>query len=711
MQTAKKILFKIFPMVLSAVLAMGLIFSIYINVMDSQTENCWERLDDGATNLALRVKRSFNDNLNLLGRVADAISIQENQSKTSDVTDYIKTVRENTIYERIDILYSDNELLREDGSRIPMTGQIPFSELEKRGTHISSRYTDHFNDSEVVYCVAPIKDKGETSALLIGVIECDSMKDYFSMNLYGESSQIFVIDRTDGKFLLDNWNPYLGSLSDLGTRDKLPEYENVDFASDIMNGIKGRFAFISKQNGNVSYMTYVPIDEDKFSWTVAVMVQEDIAMENVSRLEGYMRIVALIITLFVLVYITWNIFIVSKSLKNEERARAAEVEREKNRAKSIFLSSMSHDIRTPLNGIVGMLDVIDAHKNEPLRVEDCLAKIRVSANYLTTLADDIIDINEMESGKLVLVNHPFNIYELIERVNIIVNGRAKDAGISYYVSTDGIMNPAVIGSEPHIQRVLINLIGNAVKYNKENGSVWLTADEVGEGEGKRYRFTVRDNGIGMSEEFQKNMFLAFEQENSGARTTYRGHGLGLTIVHRLVTEMKGDILVESTEGVGTAFTVLLPLAEDKGEAKDSEAQQTTAEKSLSGMKILVAEDNEINMEIAKVILVEEGASVTAAQNGIEAVDAFRRSEEWEIDLILMDIMMPELDGKEASRRIRAMERDDARHIPIVAMSAAAFADDIRLCADAGMNEHISKPLDTKALLRIITKYKKTKTSN
>ncbi len=711
MRTAKKVIFKILPIIITTVVAMSLIFLIYLNVLDSETENCWERLDDGVTNLSVRVKRSFGENLNLLGRVADAMPMQDEFYEIDEVLDYIKSVRENTIYQRIDILYPNNELLTEDGNVHTLVGQIPFSELEKKGTHISSRYTDHFHSEsgcEVIYCTAPIVKEGETTALLIGVIECDDLKNYFSLNLYGNRSQIFVIDRTDGKFIVDNWHDTLGDLSDIGRRDRLPEYDNVNFAEDIKNGNKGRFAFVSKQNGKVSYMTYSPVDDDKFQWTVAVMVQEDIAMENVSRLSGYMRIVAVIITICVMMYIVWNTVIVSRSVKNEEQVRAAEIEKEKTKTKSVFLSSMSHDIRTPLNGIIGMLEIIDKNKDDKEKIEDCLSKIKVSANYLVTLADDILDINEMESGKLVLIDQPFNILSLIDKINIIINSRATDADINYHVNCAGIEYPDVFGSEPHIQRILINLIGNAIKYNKPHGDVWLLADEVSENGETLYRFTVIDNGIGMSEDFQKNMFVAFEQENSGARTTNRGHGLGLTIVHRLVSEMNGRIDVESRLGEGTTFTVTLPLKKnvDSYIAEKKKSLSKKEDHSLLGMNILLAEDNDLNMEIAKSILTEAGAEIITSVNGREALEVFSTSSEWSISLILMDIMMPEMDGLEATRAIRALERNDAKNVPIIAMSAAAFADDIRLAENAGMNGHISKPLDSKLLLETLSKYRR-----
>ncbi len=707
MRAIKKILLRILPIVFTAIIATVMMASIYSSVIKTEIEECWERLDEGANYMSDNIGHTFADNLNLLERVADAIVMKEDMQSKEKALEYIRSVRKNTIFGRIDILYPDSSLISEDGVPYPrFDGQMPFSELEKKGAHISGRYTDHNFNEEVIYFTAPIVRNGETTALLIGVIGCNDLKDIFSLHIYSRRAQMFLIDRTDGKFLIDNWHEHPSNLSEIGNLEKLDGYENVDFQSDIKNGNSGRLAFISAVNGEASYMSYAPIDE--FGWTMAVMVQKNVAMESVVELNRSMMIAGIIMLVFILVYVAWNVSILSKSVKNEEIAHKAELEKEKNMAKSRFLSTMSHDLRTPLNGIVGMLDIIEKYGDDPEKINDCLSKIRISANYLTTLANDVLDINELESGKLLIQKRSFDVLELIEKVNVIVTPMATDASIGYHVDVSHIRHPYVVGSEAHIQRVLVNLISNAIKYNKPQGDVWLSVDEASDVSGRSYRFTVRDSGIGMSKEFQNTMFEAFEQENSGARTTHSGHGLGLTIVQNLVQKMNGRIEVDSQVGKGTTFVVIIPLERDIMNAEKAEGLEVTSDdpKELRQMRILLVEDNELNMEIARVILSESGAEILTAYNGRQALEIFSASEEGSIDVILMDVMMPEMDGLEATRAIRKTDREDARTVPIIAMTASTFEDDVRRYINSGMNDHIGKPIDIGTLLELISKYKK-----
>ncbi len=703
MRKAKKILIKILPIFFIAILTIALMLVLYTNAEANEIENCWERLDESAMYVSDKLSHSFADNLNLLCRVADAIVMKEDMQTRESVLAYIKSVRENTIFERIDILFSNGDLISEDGVLYPrFEGQLGFDVLAEKGAHISGRYTDHNFGKEVIYSTAPIEKDGEVTALLIGVIDCKKLVDQFPVLLYENRAQMFLIDRGDGKFLIDNWHEKLSSLDEIGKREKIDGYEDVDFVGDVKAGKEGRFAFVSVQNGKTSYMSYIPVDG--FDWTLAIMVQKDIVLEDVETLNNVMKVAGIIMLELIVAYIIWSVVVVSGAVKNEEKAHRADLEREKNEAKSVFLSSMSHDIKTPLNGIIGMLNVIDSRGDDPEITKDCLQKIRISANYLTTLAEDVLDINELESGKVHIKKDPLDIIELVEKVNILVRQRAKDAGVRYHYDTSRIQHPYVLGSESHIQRILVNIVGNAIKYNKPNGDVWLSVDEQNDPYGRIYVFTVRDTGIGMSEEFQKNMFVAFEQENAGARTQNRGHGLGLTIVKRLVEKMNGSIEVESRVNMGTTFRIRIPLERDIMHA-DVPQEADEGSGALNKTRILLVEDNELNMEIAKVILSDAGAEILTAENGKQALEIFSASGDGSIDVILMDVMMPEMDGLEATRRIRAMERADAEKVPIIAMTAGTFADDISKCIKSGMNDIIGKPLDMGAVIELVLKHR------
>ncbi len=376
-----------------------------------------------------------------------------------------------------------------------------------------------------------------------------------------------------------------------------------------------------------------------------------------------------------------------------------------NRAKTDFLLRMSHDIRTPLNGIMGMLDIAEYYEDNLEKRDDCRRKIRESAKILLELINEVLDMNKLESGKIVLEHIPFDIRQISRNVFTIISKQAQDHGIEIIEEDCRTPHARLIGSPVHYKRILMNILSNAIKYNKENGKIYVTCREIScDDHTVSIEFKCRDTGIGMSKEFMKHLFIPFEQENSSARSEYGGTGLGMAISKNLVEKMKGTIRVESEKGTGSTFDVIIPFEIDKSASEDEPAEAVIEATSIRGLRILLAEDNELNMEIAKFLLEEAGAEVLLATNGEEAVKAFAESASQEIDVILMDIMMPVMNGHEATREIRAMDRPDAKKIPIIAMTASAFAEDRIAAKDAGMNEHLAKPLDSKLVIRTIWQY-------
>ena len=364
-----------------------------------------------------------------------------------------------------------------------------------------------------------------------------------------------------------------------------------------------------------------------------------------------------------------------------------------NRAKTIFLSHMSHDFRTPVNGILGMAERIRRKKDEPETVDDCLDKIRGAAGHLLELMDDVLDMSRLEVGEIRLTRSPFDLNEELRRVRSIAEEQAKAKDIALEFRMDGAVHTRLLGSPMHLRRILLNLVSNAVKYNRPGGRVDVSVREVG-GDDRRValRFVVRDTGIGMSEEFvQKSLFQPFTQEHDNVRTEFQGTGLGMAIVSDLVKFMGGTIGVESRLGEGTTFTVQLEFELNPAEAPSAtDAQPLT---DISGMRVLVAEDNELNLEIARCMLQDAGVKTAEARNGREAVEKFAASEEGAFDAILMDVMMPVMDGMQAARAIRALPRRDAAGVPIIAMTANAFAEDQSRARDCGMTEYLTKPVD------------------
>nr|WP_302247982.1 ATP-binding protein [uncultured Blautia sp.] len=365
---------------------------------------------------------------------------------------------------------------------------------------------------------------------------------------------------------------------------------------------------------------------------------------------------------------------------------------------------MSHDIRTPINGIMGMLNIGDHFPEDMEKQAECREKIRGASSFLFELVNDVLDMSKMESGKIELEEVPFDLLDLLDEVVSMIEVQAMGHGLDFIYERHEKIHRQVIGSPVHLRQILMNIAGNAVKYNRENGSIRLAYQETAfDGANATFEFVCADTGKGMSKEFQEHMFEPFSQEENGARTTFGGSGLGLSIVQKLVEKMNGQISVVSEEGKGSTFTITLTLRVDPLTESDSrEPELKTQRKSIKGIRILLAEDNALNMEIAEFILESEGAVITKAWNGQEAVDIFQNSDEGTFDIILMDVMMPVMDGLSATRTIREMDRKDAREIPIIAMTANAFDEDRKRSREAGMDRHLAKPLDPREIVKTIS---------
>ena len=375
-----------------------------------------------------------------------------------------------------------------------------------------------------------------------------------------------------------------------------------------------------------------------------------------------------------------------------------------NEAKTEFLQRMSHDIRTPINGICGMIDMAEHYADDMEKQTEYRAKIKEASNLLLELVNDVLDMSKLESGEVVLEESPFNLNKIFEEVLVVIEQIAAEQNIRIVWEKKEITHRDLIGSPRYVKRVIMNFLSNAVKYSRANGHIYLSCREIpSEQPGMTtMEFICRDTGIGMTEEFQKHIFEPFAQEHTGSRTKFAGTGLGMPITKKLVEKMGGTITFESEKGVGTTFVIRVPFKIDL-DADKREEQKDVSEKSIKGLHILLAEDNELNMEIAEFVLQNEGAEVSKAWNGEETVELFRKSESGEFDAILMDIMMPVMNGYEATKMIRSLDREDAKVIPIIAMTANAFTEDRLRAKEAGMNEHIAKPFDVKLLVKIIHK--------
>ena len=393
--------------------------------------------------------------------------------------------------------------------------------------------------------------------------------------------------------------------------------------------------------------------------------------------------------------------------KNELLREAVEQADRANAAKTSFLSRMSHDIRTPLNGIIGLLEIDEAHPEDLNLHRTNQKKMLISANHLLSLINDILQMSKLESGEVTLSHEPMDLKQLSIDVLTIVEQRAAEAGITleYDKSSERVAYNRVYGSPLHIRQIFLNIYSNCIKYNRVGGKVETACNCLGIENGiVTYRWTIRDTGIGMNPEFLKHIFDPFAQERSDARSVYNGTGLGMSIVKSLIDHMGGTIEISSEEGVGSIFVITLPFEIAEALPEETHEVKIEGRGDIKGLHLLLAEDNELNAEIAQTLLEDEGAVITVVHDGQQAIDLFEGRPKGTFDAILMDVMMPVIDGLSATRTIRALPREDAKTIPIIAMTANAFDEDIRRCLESGMTAHLSKPLQMEIVVATIAKY-------
>lgn len=438
--------------------------------------------------------------------------------------------------------------------------------------------------------------------------------------------------------------------------------------------------------------------------TAVLGADSDILLERTLRFFSLVFIVFLAMTIIIIIVVMMGRadkqLVQQKEEANQLLLNAAEEAKSASQAKSDFLSHMSHDIRTPINGIMGMTDIAMKNIGNDDKIRDCLNKISGSSQHLLGLINDVLDMSRIESGKTRVKHESFDMRTCIDNCISIIGGQLATRDLEMVRKLSKFQHPCLIGDELHLRQIFINILGNSVKFTPDGGKIFFRAWEKESTDEKAlYRFELADTGIGMKEEFLPHLFEAFAQEDDGTRTTYKGTGLGMAITKEFVELMGGTIEVESKLNVGTEFAIEIWFDIDQN-ARIGESM-VDVQIDLVGMKVLLVEDIELNMEIVQCMLEDEGAEVTPAMNGQEAVDAFSMNPSGTFDIIIMDIMMPVMDGITAAKTIRAMEREEAKTIPIIAMTANAYEEDIQKTHDAGMNAHLSKPIDIDLMLKTL----------
>ena len=496
----------------------------------------------------------------------------------------------------------------------------------------------------------------------------------------------------DGTIVITNGNDIIASNDKKLINTKA---QNNPVVNEIRKSVKsGQFAVI--QNGIKRYFTSL----DKGRNYYIYMYAED--RDLVKTLTSNIGIALILYGIFVTILMTikaksnQQYELIQKQREEEykkELEKSAREAKKANIAKTEFLQRMSHDIRTPINGIRGMVEVGDYYKDNLVKQAECRKKIWEASGFLLELINEVLDMGKLESEEVILEERSFNFFGLFKEIRMVIEKQAKERGIQIVVHKYRVIHENLIGSPLHVKRVVMNILTNAIKYNKDNGKIIMEFQEVQEDQDTvRIQFKCKDTGIGMSESFQKKIYEPFAQEKAWARTVYGGTGLGMPITKSLVEKMGGTISFESEQDVGTTFDIEIPFQIDHNKQCEEHKKKEVKETSIKGVNVLLAEDNELNMEIAEFVLESAGAKVIKAFNGKEALEIFKASEQGEIDVILMDVMMPVMDGLEAARYIRRSNKENARDIPIIAMTANVFAEDVEAARKAGMNGYIGKPV-------------------
>ena len=588
------------------------------------------------------------------------------------------------------------------------------------GTNIClSRLPYHAADETQIFLIRELDRTiavGDTEIThLLFAIPADSLANAFLVQEYQDSSFVYIVGE-DGERLcrytqsaefIDSFNVFHaieeGSYVAGNTLEEMREALRED---------KGSVCTAFRYRNTEYYAASAGLSSG--DWFLILFVPRTVLAENSDafRASTYtFFVILLLITVFGVMLILYNIMRLSGQEKlnrqqkeaNEQLALAAEKAEAASSAKTVFLSNMSHDIRTPINGIIGMTTIAKKEPGIPPRVMDCLDKIDGSSQHLLSLINDVLDMSRIESGKTVIAHDPIDIRTVSVNCASIIRGQMDGRELRFIEDFAEPEHPYLFGDELRIRQILINILGNAVKFTPDGGTIRFAMRETGAENGHAsIEYTVSDTGIGMKPEFLEKIWDSFSQAEAGARSKYKGTGLGMAITKQFVDLMHGDIRVESTFGEGSTFTVTLPLDIDESAHIQEIDEEFVVD--LHGKHILLAEDNELNAEIAVELLSDEGIEVTPVVNGLEALNRFAENPPGTFDLILMDIMMPEMDGLEATRRIRALEREDAARIPIIAMSANAFEEDIRKSRDSGMNAHLSKPIDIAECIKTLENY-------
>lgn len=831
-------------------------FVAYARINAITVARCVERMQEAAETVIDDIGNKLSRDSLLLNAVADMIE-EQGKMDSESLHSIIKQFSPLTIANEINILMPDDTVIYHTGDVVDATGKISFEHEAALGEHVTDRMVSLLDDNElVIRHFVPIEKDGEVAAMLFGTTHLKDLHNALNIsNIYNGTASVFIIDRKNGDMLVDTWHDELGNLMDYADHKSKGDKTMREACNEIIAGDSGYTVYLSSSFGDYVYLYYDSISESQWhqlgnskdlnTWSVAVAVPEKEVLRSVIRIRYVCYVVALIEVVLLIIYFFWTLHNTSvtteKAVLQERLTKAENAER----AKTMFLSNMSHDIRTPMNAIIGYTTLAAANIDNKPRVQDYLSKILSSSNHLLSLINDVLDMSRIESGRVDIEETECSLPDMLHDLRNILVTQVQAKQLDFYIDTIDVIDEDIYCDRLHLNQVLLNLLSNAIKFTPSGGSVSLIIKQKhGAPEGyAAYEIRVKDTGIGMSPEFVQKVFEPFEREKTSTVSGIQGTGLGMAIAKNIVDMMGGTIEAFSEQGKGSEFVLSLEfrllserkqvevikelegmralvvdddytvcdsvtkmlvqlglradwtlsgreavlhakqaseLADDfnayiidlympdlsglevvrrirsdvgenvpiiiltaydwstiedearaagvtafcnkpiflstlrdtlvsaiapKNIAEEEPVLPETSE-DMRGKRLLLVEDNELNREIAVEILTESGFEVETACDGTEAVEIMKTAEEGRFDLILMDIQMPIMNGYDATRAIRAMESEYASSIPIVAMTANAFDEDKKNAIDAGMNDHIAKPLDIDRLFEVLHKHLK-----
>ena len=656
----------------------------------------------------------------LLRTVADSADQGDLEDEDS-LTAFLKRAERDTEFGFLAFVDDQGMYYSKDGVR-PAASRLSFlADLLEGESGLISYNEALLNENMIVMGtqIEPLTYGDQTFIAILGGFDSEA----FSANLAlqnDEAETYASIVSGQGSFIVYNtYNAELPKGSNIFSKMNAyaefgEGYSLEQMKADFTAGRPGMTVFTATDR--LQCMYYSPVEGT--DWFILLEIPYDVIDAMISNLTGRLYrnsllalcVILLVLSVLFLVYAA-NMRQHARELMaaNAEAQNARQQAEDASRAKSEFLGRMSHELRTPMNGIIGMTTIARNNLEDPARVEDCLKKVFLSSRHMLALVNDVLDMSKIESGRLELKYEHFDVRDFLENLDAIYRHLAQERGLRFETVLEGEVDSQLNGDSLHVNQILSNLLANALRFTDHGGITLRVAAGEREEERLWLRFDVEDTGVGIRQENLQKIFLPFEQANSGIAVQYGGTGLGLSVVKRYTELMGGSVEVKSVFGQGSTFSVCIPfgLVEGShplvwGEEKEEAGEEESVSYDFSGKNILLAEDNELNREIAVELLGEmTGANMVSAEDGLQAVEIFKSSEPGYFDMILMDLQMPNMDGFEAARTIRAMDRDDAGTVPILAVTANAFAEDARKCFEAGMDAHISKPLEISAVYAAI----------